>query len=69
MKEKREGERQDHENGGGELSVSNHQLYSGTVQKVLLYSCVHFLLTIINGEAGIWMQSAWVTPVTPQDAK
>ena len=32
------------------------------VQKVLLHSCVHFLLAIFNGEAGICMQAAWVTP-------
>ena len=47
---------------GGSL-FSNHQLYSGTVQKVLLHGCIHFLLTIFNGEAGMWMQAAWVTPV------
>ena len=38
-------------------------VHSGTVQKVLLHGCTHFLLTIFNGEAGMCMQAAWVTPV------
>ena len=28
-----------------------------------MHGCIHFLLTIFNGEAGMWMQAAWVTPV------
>ena len=47
VKEKQGGgerqEHKEHKDWGGELSLSNRQLYSGTVQKVLLHNCIHFM--------------------------